>query len=223
MPSKNSLKIYVADGYYHVYNRGINHSPVFLDEQDSSVFLSYLKECLTPKDETVLRKVLDNPDISYTERYKASRSLLLQRYNEEIQLIAYCLMPNHFHFLVRQKATKAINRFMSSITSRYAMYFNRKYKRSGPLFEGVYRAVLLENEAHYWHITRYIHKQALAASPDQTNFPSSYPEYLGLRNTSWVHPEDVLALFSGANPRKSYSDFMSESDPLSDKVYGTIK
>jgi putative transposase len=70
MPSKNSIKSYVENGYYHLYNRGVEKRIIFLDQQDYGVFLSYLKEYLVPKNEKELHEKLSNPNTSYKEKDK---------------------------------------------------------------------------------------------------------------------------------------------------------
>jgi putative transposase len=216
MPARNAVKCYVENGYYHIYNRGVNKSEIFLDWQDYAVFLSYLKQYLTTKNDKLTLQRLDDPEISAVERQKLSKLVALQNYSNDLTLLAYCLMPNHFHFFIQQKSLSSMNRFMSSLSLRYAMYFNRKYKRTGPLFQGVYKAVLLTDEAHYLHISRYIHKQALTYSTDGQDLPSSYPEYLGLRSTEWVHPEEILTFFSNSNPKLTYHAFVTEYNPVYD-------
>jgi putative transposase len=138
--------------------------------------------------------------------------LHLNNFNQEITLLAYCLMPNHFHLFIQQKSPGSIDKFMNSLCSRYASYFNRKYKRVGALFQGVYKAILVTNEAQYLHLSRYIHLQALAlqGTPLKDGQPSSYPEYLGTRNTPWVHPEDILSFFSKNAPALSYESFVRD-------------
>jgi len=75
----------------------------------------------------------------------------------------------------------------------------------------------MTEEAQYLHITRYIHKQAQAKSHEfEQDFPSSYPEYLGLRKTDWVHPEEILSYFSKINPMLSYETFISGCPPVFD-------
>ena len=175
MPARNAIKFYVENGYYHIYNRGVNKSELFEDSQDYAVFLNYIKQYLTAKDVKLTSQKLNDPQVSSVERQRISRLLTLQNFSQDITLLAYCLMPNHFHFFIQQKSPNTINRFMSALSLRYAMYFNRKYKRTGPLFQGVYKAILLTDEAHYLHISRYIHKQALAKSSDNQDFPLFIP------------------------------------------------
>lgn len=208
MPSKNSTKIYIENGYYHIYNRGVEKRLIFLDEQDYGVFLSYLKGYLLPKDEKELYEKLADRNTSYKEKGEILKLLRLNNFNQEIALLAYCLMPNHFHFFVKQKSLGSIDKFMNSLGTRYTMYFNNKHKRVGPLYQGVYKAVLVNNEEQFLHLSRYIHKQAF---PHQ---PSSYPEYIGARKTLWVKPEEVLSYFAKNNSSLSYKNFVAENDSM---------
>ncbi len=207
MPAKNSTKQYLENGYYHIYNRGVEKRIIFLDAQDYSVFLSYLKEYLLPKDEEKLRERLSNPETSYKEKDKILKLLRMNNFSDEITLLAYCLMPNHFHFFVKQKSPNTIDKFMNSLCTRYSMYFNKKFKRVGSLYQDVYKAVLVNNEAQFLHLSRYIHKQAI-----KIDKPSSYEEYLGLRKTEWVKPEEILSYFSKSNPSLSYENFVKQED-----------
>ena len=208
MPAKNSIKNYVESGYYNIYNRGVEKRVIFLDEQDYGVFLSYLKEYLSPKDEQDLRERLSDASISSRDKDKILKSLRLNNFNEEIVLLAYCLMPNHFHFFVKQRSPGSIDKFMNSLGTRYTMYFNRKYSRVGSLYQGVYKAVFITTEAQFLHLSRYIHRQAIA----QQNQPCSYPEYLGLRKTPWVHHAEILSFFSKTIPSLSYQGFVEDEE-----------
>src|SRR3989344_7551887 len=149
MPAKNSVKQYLENGYYHIYNRGVEKRNIFLDQQDYGVFLSYLKEYLSPKNEKELQEKLSNPNTSYKEKDKILKALRMNNFFGEITLLAYCLMPNHFHFFIKQKSAVSIDKFMNSIGTRYTMYFNRKYKRVGSLFQAVYKAVLVSHEEQF--------------------------------------------------------------------------
>jgi len=208
MPAKNSTKTYVENGYYHIYNRGVEKRIIFLDQQDYSVFLSYLKEYLLPKKEKELHERLSDTQISSIEKNKVLKSLQLNNFSQEITLLSYCLMPNHFHFFIKQKSINAIDKFMNSLATRYTMYFNRKYKRVGSLCQDVYKAVLINSEGQFLHLSRYIHKQAL----NLDNQPCSYPEYLGLRQTMWIKPDEILAYFSTTNPSLSYQNFVEQPE-----------
>ena len=92
-------------------------------------------------------------------------------------------MPNHIHLLIKQKNKDSIKKFTQSLFTRYSIYFNRKYKRSGPLFQGVYKATNVINKDYLLDITRYIHKNPLKYTKNLIESYSSYATYLGLNNT----------------------------------------
>lgn len=206
MPAKNSLKEYVENGYYHVYNRGVAKNDIFLDAQDYGVFLSYLKEYLSPPI-TPPREEIINSANPY------------QRNNffEQIRLLAYCLMPNHFHLLVRQNEPRTIEEFMRSFSVRYSGYFNKRYKRVGHLFQGVYKGVLITHDNYLWWLSRYIHRNPLEIMDKaQLLFSynySSYAAYLGLTNPAWIETATIL------NQIRNYQAFVEgtkEDFPLED-------
>ena len=217
MPTRNSIKQYVEDSYYHIYNRGVEKRKIFLDQQDYSVFLNYLKEYLLSKDENCLREQLSNPNTSYKEKDKILKLLRMNNFYGEITLLAYCLMPNHFHFFIKQKSAVSIDKFMNSIGTRYTMYFNKKYKRVGSLYQSVYKAVSVLTEEQFIYLTKYIHKQALALQGEalqgwREKQPCSFSEYLGFRKTNWIEPKEILGYFSKTNPTLSYKDFVLEKN-----------
>ena len=100
MASKNSTKIYVQNSYYHIYNRGVEKRTIFQDEQDYSVFLSYLKTYLSPKDEKSLQAILDSRESSPKDKDLSLKLLRLKNYSADLELLCYALLPNHFHLLV---------------------------------------------------------------------------------------------------------------------------
>ncbi len=210
MPSKNALKEYGAGGYYHLYNRGINKRIIFKDDKDYKAFLSYLKFYLTTID---LRGL--------SSQVKVPPSRKLKNYQGEIELLAYCLMPNHFHLMVRQNSDYGISHFMSSLITKYVRYFNTRYKRIGPLFQGRYKAVQIFDEYQFSYLTKYIHRNPINLStyedsPRRSNLVdykySSYGNYLHLFEQEWVSTQDVLSYFSKTNHKLSYQSFVEESE-----------
>jgi putative transposase len=214
MPAKNARKQYLAGGYYHLYNRGVEKRVIFQDQQDYAVLLSYIKGYLLPKDIDGMQKKLAEKDLSPSQKDRLLKDLRLNNFADQIELLAYCLMPNHFHFFVKQKSEDAIDKFFNSLGTRYTMYFNKKYKRVGKLYQGVYKAVLVERESQFLYLSRYIHHQALVLQGDalQERQPCSWGEYIGLRKTAWIKPEEILSFFSSKYPLLSYERFVRESD-----------
>src|SRR5437899_12643179 len=117
MPSKNIVKIYLGNAYYHIYNRGIDKREIFLDEQDCKVFLYYLKIYLSSP-ETLKQK----QDISPQMFYKITN---LNLYSE-IRLLSFALMPNHFHLQVKQITKDGIQKLTKRVLTSYVTYFNKK-------------------------------------------------------------------------------------------------
>jgi len=208
MPSKNVIKEYEAGGYYHLYNRGVNRHLLFKDQKDYSTFLSYLQFYLSP------------PPNLQGSSLKVAPSRKLNNYVDEIELLAYCLMPNHFHLMVKQNSEYAINHFMRSLCTKYSRYFNTRHKRVGHLFQGIYKAVRIYDEYQFTYLTKYIHRNPLDLLAFKDNPRrlheykySSYGNYLHLFQQSWVSIEDVLSYFSKTNSRLSYQNFVEESEP----------
>lgn len=222
MPAKNALKIYLENGYYHIYNRGVEKRLIFEDEQDYTVFLSYLKTYLLPKEKEKLLKFLTNSETSYREKEKTLQLLRMNNFADEIKLLAYCLMPNHFHLLLKQNSQMTIDSFMRSLGTRYTSYFNKKYNRVGSLCQSVYKGVLIESEAQLLYLTSYIHRNPLPEKllPKEQllnklySQPSSLPDYLNQQKSSWVHPEEILSFFSKTNPNLSYQSFVEQSNDI---------
>ena len=125
MPAKNSIKQYVENGYYHIYNRGVEKRRIFEDEQDYAVFLSYLKTYLTPKDINLLQKELSEATDAL-KRASILRQIKLNNFSGEIKLLAYCLMPNHFHMLIKQSSSDSIDNFINSLNVEMVIVVSAK-------------------------------------------------------------------------------------------------
>lgn len=204
MPQKHAIKEYRPESFYHIYNRGVAKGKIFIDQEDNQVFLNCLKIYLSP---IALQG----------ESLKVSPSRQLKNYTDEVKLHCYCLLPNHFHLLVYQRNIDSINFFMRSLATKYSMYFNRKYKRVGPLFQGVYKAVLVTSEEQLCYLSKYIHRNPLDTLPSGRVLEdykySSYLNYLGLINQAWLTTEDILSYFSRiGRTNSSYKEFVEEID-----------
>lgn len=202
MPSRNIVKTYIENGCYHIYNRGVEKRQIFLDETDCRVFFHYLKLYLSPVNEIELLQ-LQMPKL------RIQRFIPLNLY-AEIDLFAIALMPNHFHLLMQQSTREAIIKLMQRVTTAYTMYFNKKYKRIGSLFQGTYKAILVESDNYLLHLSRYIHLNSKQINTDLINFNnfSSYPYYLGHRQASWIKPEKILSFFK-STMRTDFKNFLS--------------
>ncbi|MBI2103841.1 transposase [Candidatus Woesebacteria bacterium] len=223
MPSKNSLKIDIENGYYHIYNRGVEKRIIFQDTQDYKVFLKYLKESLSPLPDP------KNLEKNFTLQGTSFKGVPRQPKNfyRKIELHSFCLMPNHFHLLIKQIEKGSMQGLMRSLLTRYSTYFNKKYKRVGPLFQGRYKAVLVNNEEYLLHLTRYIHLNPTEYTKNIVSWYSSYADYLSLRKTKWVKPKFVLAFFNNQTipeikKYNSYKNFVEKYEQDSKKILGEL-
>lgn len=186
MASRNVIRVDVADSYYHVYARGVSRQAIFLDDEDHTVFLSMFK-----------RHLSDQPTKDKTGRE-------YHHFKGEVDLLAFCLMTNHFHLLFYQHYESAIAHLMQGVLSAYSRYFNLKYKRSGPLFESRYKASLISSDAYLMHISRYIH---LNPQNWQTWRWSSLPYYRGDMHAEWLDPTYILKQFIN---KDNYLEFVAD-------------
>lgn len=210
MPAKNALKPYYENGYYHIYNRGVAKGLVFLDHQDYLVFMSYLKEYLSPPRPPSEEELLSN-----------KRRYLIKNYHDKIVILAFGLMPNHFHLIVKQTDSRVIEFFMRSLLTRFAGYFNKRHdKRVGHLFQDVYKGRLIEKDEDLWWLSRYIHRnpqEFLKNDQRLADYPySSYSAYLGLQNLSWVDSSIILSQI------KNYQDFVEVDNKQNENVSDSL-
>ncbi|MBI2626336.1 MAG: transposase [Candidatus Nealsonbacteria bacterium] len=140
---------------YHIYNRGVDKRDIFLEDIDKWRCLQGL--CLFNDEKNssnILWQIEKNRgevNLKILKDYviKEGRSPL-------VRILAYSLMPNHYHLLVEELCKGGISKFMHKFGNGYAHYFNKKYQRSGSLFEGPFKAVLVENEIYLQYLLVYI-------------------------------------------------------------------
>lgn len=186
MPSRNILKDDLADSYYHVYFRGGNRSRIFREAADYEKMLQLFARYLS------------------LQESKNSAGLSFPNYSNRVELLAFCLMSNHVHLFVYQHQQGDMTEFMRSLLTSYSMYFNKKYKRSGPLFESRYKASRITSDAYLQHISRYIH---LNPKHWREYEYSSLPYYLHQVSDDWIDPEKILELF---NSPAEYLQFVED-------------
>ncbi len=175
MPKRNIVKLYGADEYYHIYNRGSNKMEIFREPNDYFYFLNLFK-----------RHLSDDSDSDKSGR-------IFTKYDDEVELVAFCLMPNHFHLLCYLKDPEGIVHLMRSIMTAYTMYFNKKYKHTGQLCEGTFLASRIDNDIYLWQVSRYIHLNPTDITGDYVNYEYSSMSYFkGRKHAEWLHPERLV-------------------------------
>lgn len=198
----------VTGHFYHVYNRGVEKRHIFVDKQDYQTFLSIIQ--------WYLREDTERPVLS-----KIPKASL----KGEVSLICYCLMPNHFHFLLQQIQDNGITQLMHAAITAYSMYFNRKYKRVGPLFQGRFKAKLVENDEYLLQVSKYIHRNPLPLleRPVLSTYEySSYKLFLASKARSFCDIDEINSYFSKKHPLLSYQSFVEESESDLERIKGVI-
>ena len=137
------------DGYYHIYNRGVEKRTIFTDKNDYNRFVALLYLC-NGEVPVVLGR------LSFEEK-SLNKIVSMNRGETLVDIGAWCLMPNHFHLLLHEKKEGGISAFMQKLQTAYTMYFNAKYKRTGALFEGRFRARVVNKEQYLEYLFAYIH------------------------------------------------------------------
>ena len=183
----------VTNQIYHVINRGVASQPIFYHQRDYARAL-----------ETILYYQQQNPPLRYSFFLRLpaqqKRNLLTKPIGKGkllVEIIAYCLMPNHLHLLLKQLEENGISIFMSNLTNSYTRFFNTKRKRKGPLFQGKFKAVRIETDGQLVHVSRYIHLNpytsfVLKSLEELESYPySSLPEYLGSKKEAHCKTEII--------------------------------
>lgn len=141
------------DQVYHVFNRSIAKQPIFLEEKDYQRFLNVTN--FYRFSSAGLR--FSHYNRLELEERKAFIERLQKEGEKQIEIFCFCLMPNHFHFLIKELIEKGIKKFASNLQNSYAKYFNTKRKRSGALFQEMFKATRIESDEQLHHVARYIH------------------------------------------------------------------
>lgn len=187
---------FVNGEFYHVYNRGLEKRPIFSNERDYIRFI-----------ETLFYYQLQNPKPKFST-HKLFKNTKINTNNKIVSIVAYCLMPNHFHLLIKQLHDGGISEFMRRFIHSYNKYRNIKYNRQGPVFQGMFKAVRVKSEEQLIHLSRYIHLNPLVSNLVQNLESyqwSSYHDYLGKGDTHVVAKEEVINFFKS---NKAYQRFV---------------
>lgn len=135
-----------------------------------------------------------------------------------VNIVAFCLMPNHFHFLLQQSASNSISSFLSNLCNSHSRFYNTKYETVGSLFQGRFKSKKVDTDEYLIHLSRYIHLNPT----DLFNFNnqkmmvdyvlsykwSSLPIFLSGKPNEVVDPSPILGYFSKGDPIVDYQKFV---------------
>jgi len=166
----------VTGNIYHIFNKSIAGFKIFNNDTEFTRMLDSIKFYQN-------RNSLKFSDfIRREEDYRAKlNDLLFSNREKFVDIIAYCLMPTHFHLILKQSRDSGISLFLNNTLNSYTRFFNSKHNRKGPLWEGRTKKILLETDEQLMHLTRYIHLNPVTSylvdNPEDWQF-SSYKEYI---------------------------------------------
>lgn len=182
--------------YYHIYNRGTEKRNIFIDDEDLQRFFVSMSEFNS-----------SNPIGSIFENNFRKRTLggSTSKPEKLVEFIAYCLNPNHFHFVVRQRLENGVQQFMHRIGTGYTMYFNEKYKRAGALFQGRYKAKWVSSNEYLLYLSAYVNLNYEVHGLGGSTSKSSWDEYMGRSKEQLCVTGVVLDQFSFVTSYKEYS------------------
>lgn len=134
----------IAGEYYHIYSRGVNKSVIYKNHTDyiRFIFLLYAANSFEP----VRIREWQGPSLPDIKRGETL-----------VDIGAFCLMPNHFHILIKEKIDGGITKFMKKLMTGYSMYVNKRYDRTGTLFESRFKARHVDNDEYLKYLFAYIH------------------------------------------------------------------
>lgn len=189
---------------YHVFNRGIDRRSIFTNKREFERAKQLIKFYRHKELPIRYSQVLQQPEVLRKKLFES-----VYKSERLIDILSYCLMPNHFHFLVKQTKDNGVSKFASNFTNSYTKYFNTKSQRTGPIFEGVFKAVYVETDQQLIHLSRYIHlnpvSSSIIAEDMLNNYPwSSYSEYLSLSDDGIAEKELILGFFKSAGDYQNF-------------------
>ena len=204
--------IKIAPGeYYHIFNRGMSKQKIFFDRRDWFRFLFLIIYFQSPTTfqnvgrlvtEFVQHSVLNNKD-----------NVLKIIRNRHVELVSFCLMPNHFHLIIKEVEEGGISSYMQRVLNSYAKYFNKKYEKSGHLLQGPYKAVHISDNRQLVHVSAYIHKNPRELegwkNKEHQYTWSSYQDYIGENRWPNLLVSDIIT--GQFKNKKEYGEFVQTS------------
>lgn len=186
---------FVNGEFYHLYNRGLEKRIIFNGRRDYSHFTQAL-----------FYYAIQNPKPKFSV-YRRTKIFPVDKTKKIVEIVCFCLMPNHFHLLVKQLKDGGISEFMRRFIHSVTKYRNIKYTKQGPIFPGMFKAIRIESDEQLVHLSRYIHLNPLVSylvnNLDSYEW-SSYGEYIGTKSERLCAKNEILAFFKSPEDYKKF-------------------
>ncbi len=161
------------DCFYHVFNKSIANFGIFSKSENGLRFINTLDYYNNLKAKLSLSV--------YLRKNSLNINLLIPNYNSLAKIISYCIMPDHYHLLVKIINSSRFSQYISNVENSFSRYFNIKNNRKGPLWQSRFKSVIIESNEHLLHVSRYIHLNPttsyLVDNPEDWNL-SSYKDFI---------------------------------------------
>ena len=199
----------IAPGeYYHICNRGVNKQVIFHDIPDYYRFLFlilYFQSPINfPQLGRTIKDFIQHPILDIVQEVINKRT---------VELVGFCIMPNHFHLIIKEVEEGGISSYVQRISNAYGKYHNIRYEKSGHVLQGAYRIVHIEDDRQFLHLSAYVHRNPREISKwfrKEDHYPwSSYQDFI--RNNRWGNllvPDIVLGQFDN---KEKYQRFVETS------------
>mgnify|MGYP001558043989 CR=1 FL=1 len=188
---------FASGNFYHIYNRGVDKREVFMDQDDLNRFFQSMVEFNSVEPigsiyENSFRKNLEDRQLGH-------------RMSKLVNFVAYCLNPNHYHFILEPVENNGIEKFMQRLGNGYTKYFNNKNNRSGSLFQGNFKSIHIASNEYLLRVSAYVNLNNKVHSLGHLMSKSSWDEYIsGLGN--FCKKDIVLEQFNNRNEYKKFGE-----------------
>lgn len=200
---------------YHVFNRAIGNEEIFVNKWKLKHFLDLIDYYRYPQ------KIRYSKFTSLSQQQKKDYISNISKLLPLVEIYSFALMPNHFHFLIKQKQDNGIKLFISNLQNSYAKYFNLSNNRHGGLFQNSFKAKRVETDEEFIHISRYIHLNPVTSFlidiKDLSVYPwNSYTEYVDENNVKFI---DTKVITEIVGSKKKYQQFVIDQADYQRKLY----
>jgi len=195
---------FVNEEYYHILNRGVDKRDIFLDNEDLKRFFQGMQEFNT------IDPIGSIYEAQIRKKNKKFGNLVSKNDSKIVNFICYCLNPNHYHFILKQLVDRGIEKFMQRLALGYSKYFNLRYKRSGTLFQGPYKATHIDSDNYLLHVSAYVNLNNKVHGLENILYKSSWKEYSQNVHQELDFCEKDVILNQFSSPEK-YKSFAEES------------
>lgn len=188
--------------FYHIYNRGADKRDIFLDGNDLRRIFQSIKEF------NVIEPIGSIYENSFNNRQlgnRVSKVSKLKKLKKLVNIVCYCVNPNHYHFILEQVADKGVEKFMHKFGLGYTKYFNAKYHRSGGLFQGAYKAIHIDSNEYLLHSSVYVNLNDKVHRLGNSVSKSSWEEYTGGK-VGICEKDIILGQFKNIKDYKEFAE-----------------